>query len=315
MLLGFASVAQAHNYIKPTVDSSHSLDIRQGRHPVIERNLPPESPYVPNDVFLDNKTQQIVIVTGPNMAGKSALLRQTALIVLMAQMGCFVPAEQVTIGAVDKVFTRVGASDNISTGESTFMVEMNETAQIANNATNRSLVLLDEIGRGTSTYDGVSIAWALVEYLHNTKGGMAKTLFATHYHELNELENRLERVRNYNVSVHEVDGKVLFLRTLKPGGSNHSFGINVADMAGMPKNVVKRARELLMHFEASRMDDAEAAKRVQFVDKQPLQLNMFELKDSDTLKIRDTLAGVDIDSMTPVDALRKLQEINRALVE
>lgn len=314
MLLGFATVAQANGYVKPTVDSSHNIDIRQGRHPVIERNLPPDAPYVPNDVFLDNKTQQIVIVTGPNMAGKSALLRQTALIVLMAQMGSFVPADEATIGAVDKVFTRVGASDNISSGESTFMVEMNETAQIANNATNRSLVLLDEIGRGTSTYDGVSIAWALVEYLHNTKGGKAKTLFATHYHELNELENRLERVRNYNVSVHEVDGKVLFLRTLKPGGSNHSFGINVADMAGMPPNVVKRARELLMHFEASRMDDAEAAKTIKFADKQPLQLNMFELKDSDTLKIRETLAGVDIDRMTPVEALLKLQEIKRALL-
>jgi DNA mismatch repair protein MutS len=315
MLLGFATIAQANGYTKPVVDKGHALDIRQGRHPVIERNLPPDAPYVPNDVFLDNKTQQIVIVTGPNMAGKSALLRQTALIVLMAQMGCFIPADHATIGAVDKIFTRVGASDNISSGESTFMVEMNETAQIANNATNRSLVLLDEIGRGTSTYDGVSIAWALVEYLHNAKGGQAKTLFATHYHELNELENRLERVRNYNVSVREVDGKVLFLRTLKPGGSNHSFGINVADMAGMPDKVVKRARELLMHFEASRMDDAEAAKRVKFAEKQSVQLNMFELKDSDTLKIREALAGVDIDRMTPVEALLKLQEIKRLLVE
>ena len=315
MLLGFATTAQTNGYTKPTVDKSHNIDIRQGRHPVIEKNLPPDAPYVPNDVFLDNKNQQIVIVTGPNMAGKSALLRQTALIVLMAQMGSFVPAEQATIGAVDKIFTRVGASDNISSGESTFMVEMNETAQIANNATNRSLVLLDEIGRGTSTYDGVSIAWALVEYLHNSRGGQAKTLFATHYHELNELENRLERVRNYNVSVREVDGKVLFLRTLKPGGSNHSFGINVADMAGMPDKIVDRARELLMHFEASRMDDEEAAKRVKFAEKQSVQLNMFELKDSDTLKIREALAGVDIDRMTPVEALLKLQEIKRLLVE
>ncbi len=316
MLTSFALVAQQNNYTKPEMNNGHAIDIRAGRHPVIEKTLPPESPYVPNDIFLDNKLQQIIIITGPNMAGKSALLRQTALIVLMAQMGSFVPAEQVTLGAVDKVFTRVGASDNISTGESTFMVEMNETAQIANNATDRSLVLLDEIGRGTSTYDGVSIAWALVEYLHGVKGGKAKTLFATHYHELNELENRLDRVKNYNVSVKEIDGKILFLRTLKPGGSEHSFGINVAAMAGMPASVVSRAKELLVHFEANKVNDGEAAKRVKFAEtKTSLQLNMFELKDSDTLKIREILAGVDIDRMTPVEALLKLQEIKGALVE
>lgn len=316
MLTCFALIAKQNNYTKPTINNGHEIDIRAGRHPVIENTLPPDRPYIPNDIFLDNKHQQIIIITGPNMAGKSALLRQTALIVLMAQMGCFVPAEEVKMGAVDKVFTRVGASDNISTGESTFMVEMNETAQIANNATDRSLVLLDEIGRGTSTYDGVSIAWALVEYLHQVKGGKAKTLFATHYHELNELENRLERVKNYNVSVKEIDGKILFLRTLKPGGSAHSFGINVASMAGMPASVVKRAKELLVHFEANKMNDEETAKNVTFSEnKTSLQLNMFELKDADTLKIRNILSGVDIDRMTPVEALLKLQEIKQALVE
>ena len=316
MLASFALVAQKNRYVKPQMNDGHSIDIRAGRHPVIETTLPPDNPYVPNDVFLDNKHQQIVIITGPNMAGKSALLRQTALIVLMAQMGSFVPAESVELGVVDKIFTRVGASDNISSGESTFMVEMNETAQIANNATDRSLVLLDEIGRGTSTYDGVSIAWALVEYLHEVKGGKAKTLFATHYHELNELENRLDRVKNYNVSVKEIDGKILFLRTLKPGGSEHSFGINVAAMAGMPASVVSRAKELLVHFEANKVNDEEAAKRVKFAEPSTsLQLNMFELKDADTLKIRQILAGVDIDRMTPVEALLKLQEIKQALVD
>ncbi|MCB0844499.1 MAG: DNA mismatch repair protein MutS, partial [Bacteroidetes bacterium] len=240
MILGFARVAQSNQYVKPVVSLDDEILITQGRHPVIEYTLPPDQPYIPNDIRLNNESQQIIIITGPNMAGKSALLRQTALVVLMAQMGCFVPAQAATIGLVDKIFTRVGASDNISSGESTFMVEMNETAQIANNATEKSLILLDEIGRGTSTYDGVSIAWALVEYLHETPGCQAKTLFATHYHELNELEERLDRVKNFNVSVKEIDGKVLFLRTLKPGGSEHSFGINVAEMAGMPKVLVKR---------------------------------------------------------------------------
>ncbi|MEZ4774086.1 MAG: DNA mismatch repair protein MutS [Bacteroidia bacterium] len=315
MLLSFAKVAQAKRYTMPVITQEETIDICQGRHPVIESTLGPDDPYIPNDIMLDNQSQQIIIITGPNMAGKSALLRQTALIVLMAQMGSFVPAESARIGLVDKIFTRVGASDNISSGESTFMVEMNETAQIANNATGRSLILLDEIGRGTSTYDGVSIAWALVEYLHETPGCQAKTLFATHYHELNELEARLSRVRNFNVSVREVDGKVLFLRTLKPGGSAHSFGINVAEMAGMPKVLVKRAQNLLAHFEKNKINDQDSAKAVKFSDKQTIQLNMFELKDADTLKIRQLLSGVDIDRMTPVEALLKLQEIKKSLLE
>lgn len=315
MMLGFARVAQVRNYSKPEVESSDVLDIRQGRHPVIETSMPPDAPYVPNDIYLDKEDQQIIIITGPNMAGKSALLRQTALMVLMAQMGCYVPAQEARVGIVDKIFTRVGASDNISSGESTFMVEMNETAQIVNNATEKSLILLDEIGRGTSTYDGVSIAWALVEYLHETPNVRAKTLFATHYHELNELENRLERVKNYNVSVKEVDGRILFLRTLKPGGSEHSFGINVAGMAGMPKDLVRRANQLLKHFEKARVSDKKAAGAVKFSNKPTVQLNMFELKDADTLKIRNILSGLDIDRMTPVEALLKLQEIKAALVD
>jgi DNA mismatch repair protein MutS len=269
---------------------------------------------VPNDILLDGEQQQIIIITGPNMAGKSALLRQTALITLMAQAGSFVPAESARIGVVDKIFTRVGASDNLSGGESTFMVEMNETAQIANNATPRSLVLLDEIGRGTSTYDGVSIAWALAEYLHETPERRAKTLFATHYHELNELERRLSRVRNFNVSVREVDGRILFLRTLKPGGSEHSFGIHVAEMAGMPPDLTRRARQLLAHFEQNRVHDQQAAQGVKFSDRRAIQLNMFELKDADTLRIRQILAGVDVNRMTPVEALLKLQEIQQALL-
>ncbi len=315
MLVSFARVAQQQRYRRPDVNEGDGLDIRQGRHPVIETKLPPEQPYVPNDIQLDNQDQQIVIITGPNMAGKSALLRQTALVVLMAQMGSFVPAEAAQVGIVDKIFTRVGASDNISSGESTFMVEMNETAQIANGATERSLILLDEIGRGTSTYDGVSIAWALVEYLHETPGYQAKTLFATHYHELNELENRLARVRNYNVSVREVDGRILFLRKLQPGGSEHSFGIHVAEMAGMPPVLVQRAQQLLAHFEQHKMNDQQAAKAVKFSDRQTIQLNMFELKDADTLRIRQILSGLDIDRMTPVEALLKLQEIKQALTQ
>jgi len=315
MLLGFARVSQSRNYAKPQVTSEDAIDIREGRHPVIETSLPPDAPYVPNDIYLDKEEQQIIIITGPNMAGKSALLRQTALITLMAQMGCYVPASSATIGMVDKIFTRVGASDNISSGESTFMVEMNETAQIVNNATDKSLILLDEIGRGTSTYDGVSIAWALVEYLHEIPEVQAKTLFATHYHELNELESRLQRVKNFNVSVKEVDGRILFLRSLKAGGSEHSFGINVAGMAGMPKDLVKRAKQLLKHFEKARMADQEAAKSVKFSSKPTVQLNMFELKDADTLKIRNILSGLDIDRMTPVEALLKLQEIKAALLE
>jgi DNA mismatch repair protein MutS len=312
---GFARVAQLRRYVRPEVNDGSRIEIRQGRHPVIETTLPPGQPYIPNDVLLDNEEQQIIILTGPNMAGKSALLRQTALIVLMAQMGCFVPADRAVIGLVDKVFTRVGASDNISGGESTFMVEMNETAQIANTATPQSLILLDEIGRGTSTYDGVSIAWALAEYFHETPGRQAKTLFATHYHELNELAGRLPRVRNFHVAVREVEGRIVFLRSLQPGGSEHSFGIHVAEMAGMPAELVGRAQQLLRHFEQNRVNDAKQAKSLRFSDRQTIQLNMFELKDSDTLKIRQLLSGVDLDRMTPIEALLKLQEIRRALVE
>lgn len=312
----FSEVSKAHDYCLPDPHTGEELDIRAGRHPVIEQTLSRAEPYVPNDVFLDTVSQQIIIITGPNMAGKSALLRQTALIVLLCQIGCFVPAEAARVGLVDKIFTRVGASDNISSGESTFMVEMNETAQIINGASRKSLVLLDEIGRGTSTYDGVSIAWALVEYLHQAKACAARTLFATHYHELNEIAKKMERVRNYNVSVKEEGGKIIFLRKLVPGGSNHSFGIQVAKMAGMPKTIVKRAQELLVHFESARMEDQEQAKRVVFTDQSTsLQLNMFELKDMDTLKIREIMKGVDIDRMTPVEALLKLQEIKRALVD
>jgi DNA mismatch repair protein MutS len=315
LLLCFRQTALKRRYVKPVVNDGDRIDIRQGRHPVIEVALLADSPYVPNDVLLDSETQQIIIITGPNMAGKSALLRQTALIVLLAQMGSFVPADSASIGLVDRIFTRVGASDSLSTGESTFMVEMNETAQIVNGATPKSLILLDEIGRGTSTYDGVSIAWALVEHLHEYPNCRAKTLFATHYHELNELESRLPRVKNFNVSVKEMDGKVLFLRTLKPGGSEHSFGIHVAEMAGLPGALTQRARELLTHFEAHKVSGKEAAKQVKFSSKQSMQLNMFELKDPHTLRIRQILSGVDVDRMTPVEALLKLQEIKQALVD
>ncbi|MEM6628678.1 MAG: DNA mismatch repair protein MutS [Bacteroidota bacterium] len=314
MLLCFSLVALQRSYVLPEISSTDELKITQGRHPVIEYTLPSDAPYIPNDVHLNRETQQILIITGPNMAGKSALLRQTALIVIMAQMGCFVPAESAHIGLVDKIFTRVGASDNISSGESTFMVEMNETAQIANNASPKSLILLDEIGRGTSTYDGVSIAWALVEYLHETPACQARTMFATHYHELNELEGRLGRVKNYNVAVKEVDGKVLFLRKLREGGSEHSFGIHVAEMAGMPQDLVRRAQDLLKHFEQNRVNDKELSKQVKFSTRSQIQLNMFELKDADTLKIREILQGVDIDRMTPVEALLKLKEIKEVLL-
>lgn len=312
---GFSEAARILNYCPPEVNSGDVIDIKAGRHPVIERSLPRGEEYIPNDVFLDREEQQIIIITGPNMAGKSALLRQTALIVLLAQVGSFVPADAAKIGLVDKIFTRVGASDNISSGESTFMVEMNETARIVNNATAKSLILLDEIGRGTSTYDGVSIAWALVEHLHEAKGKTAKTLFATHYHELNEISNRMPRVKNFNVSVQEINGKIIFMRKLVPGGSNHSFGIHVADMAGMPHRIVKRAEALLQHFEKNRLQDQEAAQNIKFSPQQSFQLNMFELKDEDTVKIRQILAGVDINRMTPVEALLKLQEIKKALLD
>ena len=315
VLLSFARTARSKEYARPEVHSGDELEIRQGRHPVIERTLPAGEHYVPNDVFLDNSSQQVIIITGPNMAGKSAFLRQTALIVLMAQCGSYVPADGAKIGITDKIFTRVGASDNISSGESTFMVEMNETARIVNSATRRSLILLDEIGRGTSTYDGVSIAWALVEHLHESKKTAAKTLFATHYHELNEIAARMPRVKNFNVSVREMSGKIIFMRKLEPGGSEHSFGINVAQMAGMPKSIVKRAKELLVQFEQNRLQDKETAQNIKFAPKSDYQLNMFELKDPDTLKIRNILAECDIDRMTPVEALLKLQEIKKALLE
>ena len=311
----FANTAKQLRYCKPELHTGDEIDIWGGRHPVIETTLTREDPYISNDVFLDNETQQIIIITGPNMAGKSALLRQTALITLMAQIGAYVPADSARIGIVDKIFTRVGASDNISGGESTFMVEMNETAKIVNNATRKSLILLDEIGRGTSTYDGVSIAWALTEFLHNHKTSAAKTLFATHYHELNELTERCPRVKNYNVSVKEVSGKIIFMRKLVSGGSEHSFGIHVAEMAGMPGSIVDRANELLAHFETNKLQDKEVAKSIKFSAKQEIQLNMFELKDEDTLRIRQILAGVDIDRMTPVEALLKLQQIKKVLVE
>ncbi len=315
ILLSFSRTAKGKRYCKPEVLDGDVLEIRSGRHPVIEQTLPPGEPYIPNDVYLDNQGQQVIIITGPNMAGKSAFLRQTALIVLMAQLGSYVPADTAKVGVVDKIFTRVGASDNISSGESTFMVEMNETARIVNNATPKSLILLDEIGRGTSTYDGVSIAWALVEYLHEHKRTAAKTLFATHYHELNEIAARMPRVKNFNVSVREMNGKIIFMRKLEPGGSEHSFGINVAQMAGMPESIVSRAKELLVQFEQNRMRDQETAQSIKFAPKADVQLNMFELKDSHTVAIRNILAECDIDRMTPVEALLKLQEIKRALLD
>lgn len=316
-LLSFAAVAQRNRYICPDVNDSLVIDIKGGRHPVIEQQLPMDEQYVPNDVLLDNNGQQIIIITGPNMAGKSALLRQTALIVLMAQMGSFVPAESAQIGVVDKVFTRVGASDNISQGESTFMVEMNEAASILNNLSERSLVLFDELGRGTSTYDGISIAWAIVEYIHEHRGH-AKTLFATHYHELNEMEQTFERIRNYNVSVREADGKVIFLRRLVRGGSEHSFGIHVAKLAGMPDSIVKRANEVLHSLEAGSQREAlttEAPKREALADmaqsRPGMQLSFFQLDDPTLEQIRDEVKQLDINNLTPLEALNKLSEIKK----
>lgn len=305
-LLSFALVAKANNYVKPVVDDSLTLDIKGGRHPVIEKQLPVDEAYVPNDVYLDSEQQQIMIITGPNMAGKSALLRQTALIVLLAQMGSFVPAEAATIGMVDKVFTRVGASDNLSRGESTFMVEMTETASILNNLSNRSLILMDEIGRGTSTYDGVSIAWAIVEYLHNHKDCKPKTLFATHYHELNQLAEDLVRVRNFNVSVKEVGDRIIFMRKLKEGGSEHSFGIHVAQLAGMPNRVVFRASEILHFLEKDKHKNEK--QKVKDVPKATPQMSLFEA-DPRFKEIEDKLAKIDINTISPVEALLKLNEL------
>jgi DNA mismatch repair protein MutS len=312
-LYSFAFVSAENNYIRPAINDSLDLDIKDGRHPVIEKQLPVGESYIPNDLVLDTVDQQIIILTGPNMSGKSALLRQTALIVLMAQTGCFVPAREARIGIVDKIFTRVGASDNISLGESTFMVEMNETASILNNLSDRCLILLDEIGRGTSTYDGISIAWAMVEYLHENKH-RAKTLFATHYHELNEMETSFSRVRNYNISIKEFNNKVIFLRKLKRGGSEHSFGIHVAKMAGMPRSVVSRADEILKELEQSH-DRQELTKPIADLadHREGMQLSFFQLDDPVLKQIRDEILDLDLDNLTPVEALNKLYNIRKLL--
>lgn len=315
-LLSFMKIALQQHYVRPTVDESDVLDIHQGRHPVIETQLPIGEQYVPNDVKLDTDHQQIMMITGPNMAGKSALLRQTALIVLLAQIGCFVPAERVRIGIVDKIFTRVGASDNISLGESTFMVEMTEAANILNNVTPRSLVLFDELGRGTSTYDGISIAWAIVEYLHEHPKAQARTLFATHYHELNEMEKNFSRIKNYNVSVKEVDGKIIFLRKLTRGGSEHSFGIHVAEIAGMPRSIVKRANVILKELEADNSQVGSVGKAaVEHLEKsrEGVQLSFFQLDDPVLTQIRDEILGLDVNNLTPVEALNKLNDIKKIL--
>ncbi len=338
-LLSFAKVAQEQRYVRPVIDDSDVIDIHQGRHPVIETQLPPGEPFIANDILLDNERQQIIIITGPNMAGKSALLRQTALIVLLAQMGSFVPAESARIGLVDKIFTRVGASDNIAQGESTFMVEMTEASNILNNVTPKSLVLFDELGRGTSTYDGISIAWAIVEYLHETPRAMARTLFATHYHELNEMERNFRRIKNYNVSVREMDGKVIFLRKLTRGGSEHSFGIHVADIAGMPRSIVKRASVILQQLESNSSNNrsnssgsdkasatsannngSTAATGISIAPKptsgiadtrEGLQLSFFQLDDPVLCQVRDEILGLDINNLTPMEALNKLNDIKK----
>ena len=312
-LISFANIAITNNYHRPEINESFVIDIKGGRHPVIERQLPPGENYIANDLYLDNDKQQIIIITGPNMAGKSALLRQTALIVIMAQAGCFVPAISAKIGYVDKVFTRVGASDNISLGESTFMVEMNEAANILNNISDRSLVLFDELGRGTSTYDGISIAWAIVEFLHENPKSRAKTLFATHYHELNEMERSYTKIKNFNVSVKEVNNKVVFLRKLVKGGSNHSFGIQVGKMAGLPQSVIKRSSEILKQLENDRNSSGAIQKNVAKIgnEREGIQLSFFQLEDPVLLQIRDEIAGLDINSLTPLEALNKLNEIKK----
>ena len=311
-LLAFANVAKENNYIRPVVEDSEVIDIRQGRHPVIEKQLPVGEKYIANDVFLDSETQQIIIITGPNMAGKSALLRQTALITLLAQMGSFVPAESARIGMVDKIFTRVGASDNISVGESTFMVEMNEAANILNNLSSRSLVLFDELGRGTSTYDGISIAWAIVEHIHEHPKAKARTLFATHYHELNEMEKSFKRIKNYNVSVKEIDNKVIFLRKLERGGSEHSFGIHVAKMAGMPKSIVKRANDILHQLETDNRQQGIAKPTAEIASgRSGMQLSFFQLDDPVLGQIRDEILNLDVNNLTPLEALNKLNDIKK----
>ncbi len=313
VLISFSTVAEARNFVRPEVDDSLDIEITNGRHPVIEMQLPAGEEYIANDVFLDTEAQQIMMITGPNMAGKSALLRQTALITLMAQMGCFVPAEKARIGLVDKIFTRVGASDNISSGESTFMVEMNETASILNNISNRSLILLDEIGRGTSTYDGVSIAWAIAEYLHQNEKCRPKTLFATHYHELNNMADTFGRIKNFNVSVKEVGNRVIFLRKLKPGGSEHSFGIHVAKMAGMPPVVLKRAEAVLESLEQQHSSEKLSTKTKAVAADSKVQLSFFTLDDPTLIQIRDEIKNIDINTLTPVEALMKLNEIKKIM--
>ena len=311
-LLAFANVAEANKYIRPIVEDSDVLDIKQGRHPVIEKQLPVGEKYIANDVYLDTDSQQIIIITGPNMAGKSALLRQTALITLLAQIGCFVPAESARIGMVDKIFTRVGASDNISVGESTFMVEMNEAADILNNLSPRSLVLFDELGRGTSTYDGISIAWAIVEHIHEHPRAKARTLFATHYHELNEMEKSFKRIKNYNVSVKEVDNKVIFLRKLERGGSEHSFGIHVAKMAGMPKSIVKRANDILHQLEKDNRQQGIAKPTAEIASgRDGMQLSFFQLDDPVLCQVRDEILNLDVNNLTPLEALNKLNDIKK----
>jgi DNA mismatch repair protein MutS len=312
-LLSAAKTAEENHYVRPVIDASNVIDIKQGRHPVIETQLPLGEHYVPNDILLDSDHQQIIIITGPNMAGKSALLRQTALIVLLAQIGSFVPAESAKIGLVDKIFTRVGASDNISLGESTFMVEMTEASNILNNVTPRSLVLFDELGRGTSTYDGISIAWAIVEYLHEHPKAQARTLFATHYHELNEMEKNFKRIKNYNVSVKEVEGKVIFLRKLEKGGSEHSFGIHVAEISGMPKSIVKRANVILKQLEADNASVGSVGKPTTEIaqSREGLQLSFFQLDDPVLCQVRDEILGLDVNNLTPLEALNKLNDIKK----
>ena len=312
-LLAFANVARENKYIRPVIEDSDVIDIRQGRHPVIEKQLPVGEKYIANDVLLDADNQQIIIITGPNMAGKSALLRQTALITLLAQIGCFVPAESARIGLVDKIFTRVGASDNISLGESTFMVEMNEAADILNNLSPRSLVLFDELGRGTSTYDGISIAWAIVEHIHEHPKAKARTLFATHYHELNEMEKSFKRIKNYNVSVKEVDGKVIFLRKLERGGSEHSFGIHVAKLAGMPKSIVKRANTILNQLETDNRQQGISSKPTAEIasNRDGMQLSFFQLEDPVLCQVRDEILNLDVNNLTPLEALNKLNDIKK----
>lgn len=308
-------MAQYNNYIRPVIEDSDVLEICQGRHPVIEKQMPVGESYIANDVRLDSSNQQIMIITGPNMAGKSALLRQTALITLLAQIGSFVPAGSARIGLVDKIFTRVGASDNISLGESTFMVEMNEAADILNNLSPRSLVLFDELGRGTSTYDGISIAWAIVEHIHEHPKAQARTLFATHYHELNEMEKSFKRIRNYNVSVKEIDNRIIFLRKLERGGSEHSFGIHVAKMAGMPKSIVKRSGEILIQLESDNRKQGISGKPLTQVSEQRegFQLSFFQLDDPVLCQIRDEILNLDVNNLTPIEALNKLNEIKKII--